>query len=1584
MESKEQNKQGQKTLQKQLPLREFKNNSFKGFYSFFIPSQEKKKENNLTIEKRSLRIVDNIEGRVRLNNLRKKLGEKEYEMDSIMKILVWNIRSINTDGNIRQRKLNYLKNTLNKFQPEIVYIIDANYNTLMNLNYHNYFDGRNIVLIRKEICDNVLIDQNSYIIREETNKLVFKYLTPNLEGEIKRQQIKEIIEFMEAGYVIIGDLNINTNKEIGRYIVNKECEAYGEETNQTIMIFPKERKKEYYNCIKKYAPSDHQLILFTINKKYKAKSFMKVLVKLPLEDKQEIITHILQGEKYYYNATIVEKKAIFNTSEMNAFVTVALNAFINNNSHLAHVLLSAKINSNNFIGKLENKKVINEWKVYMGHDENKVYKKIEIENDKDLTNTFNEDIINRLEIRLGPQIWFDFNNKNKRPKPYNVRVKNLIDTNLIRMKKFKSKALNEEQITIKFTSEQVLKNIEEALLDYDEKTYDRGIEEIQNYIRNIIKLNNSCDQNYYKGDTFFLLKNKEVKKENLTRKDTRMIYINPPIMTILESLIYSEVANALDKAIKAKSSFNFGGLKGGSTYAYLYQMVYKTEIYDIKAILISDITTGYDAVDYQILKEFIKKDNLLCDRIKKLTNVWIDITSNLDIWIGDVPVKKTKGIPMGSALSPIIFVYYVTNLFIDFKNNYLLFTYIDDLSKLILFNDNIINVIKNIINCLKNGKMCINLKKTTLLITERFKENAKLKEELEELKNSEYKDINIEFSVKLLGREIRFIENEIVSNDDKFIDILKGDIKCMPKWTPLMIKKVILDAQFTSRVRFIALMLAPNKKELSQILIRKFWKYYVIGTDKLSYSELLFKAWNIFRLTIDIHDVRKLMYKIQVKVKEAYLKYNESADKEEKIQDKLIVHKYKRRNNIFNEVEVKCDVIRDIKENNVVISELDNDLKAIAYTDGSFDSIKCTYGLGAIILLKEKKITMVGVGKHKDYIDKQNVTGELLSVEQVVNFALKKKIKLIKIKYDYVGIENWAVGAWKANTKVTGRYQRFMEDIKRKNKIKIIFEKVKAHAKIAGNEEADKLSKRGTSLEVKDVNNICEVKFKETNNNAFEAIEWNKFDENSREVNKQIAKEDKELEAWFKKTRNKKITSADLVQLEKINNKRNRNRVTWAIKSEKTIREVKSIMKVGIKQIDDIIDRTQLIINDKNLEVEIDTYNWQQIWISQNNFLNDLWYQIKQQCVYDMIDKRIKEGILIEKDRSYTTYILLKVLFNENLVRFNWIVQMAFNHADLDSKQRNVWFKMIKAQVEKLVNFFNKGRYSEILEFNVLDEISQWQELNVKTFITWKKIEYDRQIALLSKIQDLEDYITNQIVQIEDDDEKERKLVKKGEENGLDVDSFYELSKDKKAEVIKREKEHIADIDNEENDINTGPVGNICELVYPKKEKELIIGDKAKKDLLKQDEIYGLKKPKLIFEQKKVKKLVKIVPKKEVLRKGQKNKWILKGRLLNKKEKNKILKRIYRNMKSLYFAVDVIWNKTDSETIERPWDALWFEAFKEMQSYHDIAQIYHFISRQSTEPPLLDADKEEENITWHVDEEQKFWQRLEDKYKYYF
>ena len=65
--------------------------------------------------------------------------------------------------------------------------------------------------------------------------------------------------------------------------------------------------------------------------------------------------------------------------------------------------------------------------------------------------------------------------------------------------------------------------------------------------------------------------------------------------------------------------------------------------------------------------------------------------------------------------------------------------------------------------------------------------------------------------------------------------------------------------------------------------------------------------------------------------------------------------------------------------------------------------------------------------------------------------------------------------------------------------------------------------------------------------------------------------------------KNKKLTSKDIGELMKINDKAKKDSITWSIKSDKMIEEIKSIMKTGIKQVDEIIDNTVLIINGQNL-----------------------------------------------------------------------------------------------------------------------------------------------------------------------------------------------------------------------------------------------------------------------------------------------------------------------------------------------------------------------------------------------------------------
>lgn len=63
----------------------------------------------------------------------------------------------------------------------------------------------------------------------------------------------------------------------------------------------------------------------------------------------------------------------------------------------------------------------------------------------------------------------------------------------------------------------------------------------------------------------------------------------------------------------------------------------------------------------------------------------------------------------------------------------------------------------------------------------------------------------------------------------------------------------------------------------------------------------------------------------------------------------------------------------------------------------------------------------------------------------------------VKICYDYMGIEMWATGGWKANKDLTQKYAAFMRESSRR--IEITFQKIAAHTGDKYNEEADKLAK---------------------------------------------------------------------------------------------------------------------------------------------------------------------------------------------------------------------------------------------------------------------------------------------------------------------------------------------------------------------------------------------------------------------------------------------------------------------------------------------------------------------------------------------
>ena len=129
----------------------------------------------------------------------------------------------------------------------------------------------------------------------------------------------------------------------------------------------------------------------------------------------------------------------------------------------------------------------------------------------------------------------------------------------------------------------------------------------------------------------------------------------------------------------------------------------------------------------------------------------------------------------------------------------------------------------------------------------------------------------------------------------------------------------------------------------------------------------------------------------------------------------------------------------------------------MAYTDGSYDINTGKYSFGCVLLIDGKEYKFKK-GYEKDiYSPLRNVAGEIKGAGFIINYAINKGIKELHLYYDYIGIEKWYVGEWKANSTIAIKYKEFADEAKKK--INVIFHKVKSHTNDYYNEMVDKLAK---------------------------------------------------------------------------------------------------------------------------------------------------------------------------------------------------------------------------------------------------------------------------------------------------------------------------------------------------------------------------------------------------------------------------------------------------------------------------------------------------------------------------------------------
>lgn len=130
----------------------------------------------------------------------------------------------------------------------------------------------------------------------------------------------------------------------------------------------------------------------------------------------------------------------------------------------------------------------------------------------------------------------------------------------------------------------------------------------------------------------------------------------------------------------------------------------------------------------------------------------------------------------------------------------------------------------------------------------------------------------------------------------------------------------------------------------------------------------------------------------------------------------------------------------------------------VAYVDGSFSKELGKYAFGCVLIKPDGDIIREsGNGDNPESLELRNVTGEMLGAMYAVKWSEVNGYSAVKICYDYMGIEMWATGGWKANKILTQKYAAFMKDSG--SRIRITFQKIAAHTGDKYNEEADKLAK---------------------------------------------------------------------------------------------------------------------------------------------------------------------------------------------------------------------------------------------------------------------------------------------------------------------------------------------------------------------------------------------------------------------------------------------------------------------------------------------------------------------------------------------
>ena len=254
-----------------------------------------------------------------------------------------------------------IRNTINNNNLDMIYLIDCtNHLEFMFLNgFNKYTDGRNLLFIKDNLVCNVKIDKNCMIV---DNKYVFCYIPNNKD----KDHINKIKYFINKNYIVYGDFNLKSNKNI----YNVVSKFNGEDSLQTGVINAKILKLNKIN-----APSDHFMIYIKMKMKFKFKLNLK-LKEISYENTANQVEKILSNKKFEFRPKISVRKYNNSFKDRDVLNNELLDLYINNDIRKAYKkynYLWRAFRREPFLGTYVNENIINGFKNHLRHNDNKNY-----------------------------------------------------------------------------------------------------------------------------------------------------------------------------------------------------------------------------------------------------------------------------------------------------------------------------------------------------------------------------------------------------------------------------------------------------------------------------------------------------------------------------------------------------------------------------------------------------------------------------------------------------------------------------------------------------------------------------------------------------------------------------------------------------------------------------------------------------------------------------------------------------------------------------------------------------------------------------------------------------------------------------------------------------------------------------------------------------------------------------------------------------------------------------------------------------------------------------------------------------------